>query len=62
MDITRARGELGWAPARGAGETLLELLDGLRRRDGGATPPLDAAAGGPLRVRELRTGVGRVNP
>jgi nucleoside-diphosphate-sugar epimerase len=62
MDIGRARAELGWAPAHGAGETLLELLDGLRRRDGGATPPLDAAAGGPLRVRELRTGVGRVNP
>ena len=62
MDVSRIRGELGWTPRHGAGETLLELLDGLRRRDGGATPPLDAAAGGPLRVRELRTGVGRVNP
>ena len=45
-----------------AARPLLELLDGIRRRDGGATPPLDAGAGGPLRVRELRTGVGRVNP
>jgi UDP-glucose 4-epimerase len=62
MDVSRARGELGWQPRREAGETLLELLDGLRRRDGGATPPLEAGAGGPLRVRELRTGVGRVNP
>jgi hypothetical protein len=62
MDVTRAREELGWVPRRGAGETLLELLDGIRRRDGGPTPPLDASAGGPLRVRELRTGVGRVNP
>jgi UDP-glucose 4-epimerase len=62
MDVSRARGELGWAPRRGAGDTLLELLDGMRRRDGGETPPLEAGAGGPLRVRELRTGVGRVNP
>jgi nucleoside-diphosphate-sugar epimerase len=62
MDVTRAREELGWTPRRGAGEALLELLDGIRRRDGGATPPLDAGAGGPLRARELRTGVGRVNP
>jgi nucleoside-diphosphate-sugar epimerase len=62
MDTTRAREELGWSPARGAGEALLELLDGIRRRDGGPTPPLAADAGGPLRLRELKTGVGRVNP
>jgi UDP-glucose 4-epimerase len=62
MDVSRARRELGWTPRHTAGETLLELLDGMRRRDGGDTPPLDAGAGGPLRVRELRTGVGRVNP
>ena len=62
MDTSRARAELGWAPRRDAGDALLELLDGIRRRDGGPTPPLDAGAGGPLRVRELKTGVGRVNP
>jgi hypothetical protein len=62
MDTTRARTELGWTPRRGAGEALLELLDGMRRRDGWPTPPLDPGAGGPLRVRELLTGVGRVNP
>jgi len=62
MDVSRAREGLGWTPRHTAGEALLELLDGMRRRDGGSTPPLDAAAGGPLRVRELRTGVGRVNP
>jgi nucleoside-diphosphate-sugar epimerase len=42
MDTTRARSDLGWAPRHDAGETLLELLDGLRRRAGGDTPPLAA--------------------
>ena len=32
---------------------------GIRRRAGVDTPPLDPGAGGPLRVRELMTGVGR---
>src|SRR3954451_18848607 len=62
MDTSRARDELGWAPRHDAGDALLELLDGIRRRDGGPPPPRDAGAGGPLRVRELKTGVGRVNP
>jgi nucleoside-diphosphate-sugar epimerase len=62
MDTTRAREQLGWAPQRSAEEALLELMDGLRRADGAGTPPLDARAGGPLRVRELLTGVGRRNP
>jgi UDP-glucose 4-epimerase len=58
MDSSRARSELGWQPRRTADEALIELLDGLR--DGAAmdTPPLAARAGGPLRVRELLTGVG----
>jgi UDP-glucose 4-epimerase len=58
MDSTRARTELGWTPRFGADEALVELLDGLR--DGAAmeTPPLEAQAGGPLRVRELLTGIG----
>ena len=62
MDTRRAREELGWTPRRDAGETLLELLEGIRDRAGADTPPLDPGAGGPLRVRELLTGVGRVNP
>jgi UDP-glucose 4-epimerase len=62
MDTRRAREELGWTPKRGAGEALLELLAGLRDRAGADTPPLAPDAGGPLRVRELLTGVGRVNP
>jgi nucleoside-diphosphate-sugar epimerase len=59
MDATRAREELGWTPRHGAGEALMELLDGLRRSDGEDTPPLRPDAGGPLRVRELLTGVGK---
>jgi UDP-glucose 4-epimerase len=58
MSSTRALTELGWRPLRSADEALVELLDGLR--DGAAldTPPLEAQAGGPLRVKELLTGVG----
>ena len=41
MDTARARTELGWEPRHGAGETLLELLDGLRDRAGLQTPPLE---------------------
>jgi nucleoside-diphosphate-sugar epimerase len=59
MDTTRARSDLGWTPRHDAGEALLELLDGLRRTAGGDTPPLTPGAGGPLRLRELLTGVGR---
>ena len=58
MDTTRAREELGWAPCSRSTEALGELLEGLRLGDGGPTPPLDAAAAGPLRLREFATGVG----
>jgi hypothetical protein len=58
MSSERARGELGWEPAHTSGEALLDLLEGLRHGDGLSTPPLDPQAGGPLRVRELLTGVG----
>jgi UDP-glucose 4-epimerase len=59
MDTTRAREELGWKPSRGADEALLDLLAGMRERAGLDTPPLAADTGGPFRVRELLTGVGR---
>ncbi|HSD75836.1 MAG TPA: hypothetical protein VLA98_00465, partial [Solirubrobacteraceae bacterium] len=61
MDCSRARGELGWSPRRTAGDALRELLGGLRDSAGLPTPPLDPSAGGPLRVRELLTGIGRTS-
>jgi UDP-glucose 4-epimerase len=59
MDVTRARTELGWTPRYGADEALLELLDGMREGADYPTPPLERRAGGPMRVRELLTGVGK---
>ena len=59
MDITRARTELGWEPRQSAGDALLELMKGMREGAGLPTPPLDPATTGPLRVRELLTGIGR---
>lgn len=58
MDTTRARTELGWRQSRSAEEAVLELLRGLHEHDGMQTPPLDPQAGGVLRWRELRSGVG----
>jgi UDP-glucose 4-epimerase len=58
MSSEHARRELGWEPRRGSDEALLELLDGLRTGRGLSTPPLHPGAGGPLRSRELATGVG----
>jgi UDP-glucose 4-epimerase len=57
MDTSRIRA-LGWAPKHSGPETLFELLAGLRDRSGGATPPLRADAGGPLRTGEIRSRVG----
>lgn len=58
MDTARARDELGWTPTRTAGEALLELIDGMRAGDGLDTAPLEPGGAGPLRLRELLTGVG----
>ncbi len=59
MDTTRAHEELGWHPQRSSGEALLDLLSGLRDSAGADTPPLKPGSGGPLRVGELLTGVGK---
>jgi nucleoside-diphosphate-sugar epimerase len=58
MDPARARTELGWEPRYTAREALMDLLKGMRDGSGVETPPLEPGAGGPLRVRELLTGVG----
>jgi UDP-glucose 4-epimerase len=62
MNVSRARTELGWEPRHTSGEALKELLGGMRDSAGEPTPPLEPSAGGPARVRELLTGVGRRAP
>lgn len=58
LDATRAREELGWTPRHTSGEALMELLAGMRAGAGLPTPPLDPGTSGPLRIREILTGVG----
>jgi nucleoside-diphosphate-sugar epimerase len=58
LDTTRARDELGWTPRHTASEAFLELFDGLRERASIDTPPLARDSGGPLRFRELLSGIG----
>ena len=58
MDTSRARSELGWTPSRTSMEAIAEFVSGLRQGAAKATPPLDEKAGGALRERELKTGVG----
>jgi UDP-glucose 4-epimerase len=59
LDTSRARTELGWAPRVGADDALRELVEGMHDHAGDATPPLSPATSGPLRLRELLTGLGR---
>ena len=59
MDTRRAREQLGWTPRHSAVAALEELLAGMREPAGKDTPPLDPHAGGPLRIRELHTGIGK---
>jgi nucleoside-diphosphate-sugar epimerase len=57
MDTTRARAELGWTPRYDARATVAALLDGLREKAGGPTPPLARSVPGG-RLHEVRTGAG----
>ena len=59
MDTGRASSELGWTPKYSARETLMELLEGMRDHAGIDTPPLAPRAGGPARLKEFLTGLGR---
>ena len=58
MDTSRARAELGWFETRSSLAAFGELLDGLRESAGLDTPPLEPGGAGPLRWRELVSGVG----
>jgi UDP-glucose 4-epimerase len=58
MDTAWAHERLGWRPRHSGLDALRELLAGLRDPLGGPTPPLDAHAGGPMRLGELASGVG----
>jgi UDP-glucose 4-epimerase len=59
MDTTRARTELGWSPRHSSLDAMREFLEGLRAGAGMDTPPLSPGSSGPLRARELGTGVGQ---
>jgi hypothetical protein len=59
MDVTRARRELGWVPQHSSLDAVREFLDGLRAGAGMDTPPLSPHTSGPLRIREIMTGVGQ---
>lgn len=58
MDVTRARRDLGWEPRHSGLDALREVMAGIRDRAGMPTPPLSPRIGGPLRAREVATGVG----
>ncbi len=59
IDSARARSELGWKPRHNATNALRELIGGMRGGRDYPTPPLARGTSGPLRVRELITGLGR---
>lgn len=59
LDSGRARKELDWSPAYTSKEALLDLLDGMRAGAGADTPPLKPRAGGPARLKEIATGIGK---
>ena len=61
MDTTRVRTELGWSPRVAADQAFLELLNGMREQADLDTPPLRRETSGPLRLRELLTGIGRTS-
>jgi nucleoside-diphosphate-sugar epimerase len=61
MDTSKAERELGWEPRRTAVEAFQELFDGIRQNAGLSTPPLDPQTSGPMRIREVLTGIGQTS-
>jgi UDP-glucose 4-epimerase len=62
MNTSRVRAQLGWQERKSSGESLLELIHGMRRGDGTGTPPLEGGGAGPFRLREFLSGIGARNP
>jgi nucleoside-diphosphate-sugar epimerase len=60
MNTARARGELGWEPRYSAEQAVQELLDGLRRREGMGTPPLEPQRSDTSSNRVPRSPAGRM--
>lgn len=58
LSTARAERELGWRPRRAAGETLAELIDGLRAGAGFPTPPLKPSSARGRLAEVVRTRVG----
>jgi UDP-glucose 4-epimerase len=59
MDSSRAIAELGLAPRCGVDDAPGQLVEGMGELAGIDTPPLAPKTGGPARLRELWSGVGR---
>jgi UDP-glucose 4-epimerase len=58
MDCTRAHVELDWSPRFTSKDAIADLLAGMWEGAGMDTPPLSPHTGGPLRLKELLTGIG----
>jgi nucleoside-diphosphate-sugar epimerase len=59
MDTTRARTELGWQPRHSAPDAVSEVIEGMYGGAGMDTPPLARETGGPARIREMASGLGK---
>jgi UDP-glucose 4-epimerase len=62
MSTNRVRSELGWHERHSSEDALMELLAGMREGAGTGTPPLQGGSSGPMRIKELLTGLGGRNP
>ena len=58
MDVSRAQRELGWSATRTRARRCSSCSRACAAATASETPPLEPGGDGPLRVRELLTGVG----